>query len=367
MEGYIDGFNYLNAEAQKYWSFPATYDNKKKQELLNFMLYSDEYVASEKRDGYFQFVIKDEDGNIFMRARNKGVNGWVCKQDWVPHLHDFFNSLPNGTVLVTEVYIPGKTSKAITTILGCLAPKAIERQNKGQKLRMSVFDIIAYDGEQLHNKPIVERISYLSKLPKHPYVDVVTYWSGAEDITNNWLNILSNGGEGVVLTKKNNKYDFGKRTAKNTLKLKKELSDTLDVFLTGEWKKPTIQYTGTELVTWPYWCDNITGKKVYGDMSTRISSDTLFPVTKYFFNDWAAAVEIGMIINGKETPIGWISNITDEVREKIVLHPEEYKHKVVELQAMEIDTTGETPTLRHAKIINWRSDKNWEDCIWNEK
>ena len=365
MLGYINGFDYLNAEAQKYWSFPASYTPKKKQETLNFMLYSNDYIASEKRDGYFQFVIKDEDDNIFMRARNKGVNGWVCKQDWVPHIHDFFEALPTGTVLVCEIYIPGKTSKGITTILGCAAPKAIERQAKGQKLRLSVFDVIAYNGEWLHKKPIIERIKYLDKLPKHPYVDVVTYWSGAEDITENWLNILSSGGEGVVLTQKGNMYEFGKRTARHTLKLKKELSDTLDVFLTGNWKKPTMQYSGTELATWPYWFNPINNTKVFGDLSTRVSSDTLIPVTKYFYNDWAAAVEIAMIIDGVETPIGWISNISDEVREGIVNNSDEYKHQVVELQAMEIDTTGATPTLRHAKIINWRVDKNWEDCVWS--
>lgn len=367
MKGYVNNFDYFNAEAQKYWSFPSSYDNKKKQELLNFMLYSNDYIASEKRDGYFQFIIKDEEGNVFMRARNKGVNGWVCKQDWVPHIRDFFDALPNGTVLVSEVYIPGKTSKNITTILGCLAAKAIERQNKGDKLRLSVFDIIAYNNELLYNEPIVERIKYLAKLPKHQYVDIVEYWDGAEEIVNHWLNILSAGGEGVVLTKKDNKYEFGKRTAKHTLKLKKELSDTLDVFLTGEWKRPTVQYSGSELATWPYWCDSITGKKVYGDMSTRVSSDTLMPVTKYYFKDWAAAIEIAVIIDGVETPIGWISNIPDEVRQGIVENNDDYKHKVVELQAMEVDTTGEVPTLRHAKIINWRSDKNWEDCIWNEK
>lgn len=367
MNGIINGYNFKDASAQKYWSFPASYDKKKRNETLNSMLYSDDYIASEKRDGYFQFVIKDDEGDVFMRARSKGVNGWVFKQEWVPHIYPFFDALPNGTCLVCEVYIPGKTSKNITTILGCLKEKAIQRQEKGDKLRLSVFDVLAYNGKLLFNEPIVERIKYLDKLPAAEYVDIVTYWDGPAAITENWLNILSSGGEGVVLTRKDNKYEFGKRTAKHTLKLKKELSDTLDVFLTGVWKEPTMQYTGTELATWPYWYNVVTNEKVYGDLSTRVHNNTLTPVTKYFFNNWAAAVEIAMIIDGKPTPIGWISGITDEVRAGIVEDPEVYKGKVVELQAMEIDTTGKTPTLRHAKIISWRSDKNWQDCVWNEK
>jgi len=367
MNGIISGFDFYNAEAQKYWSFPASYDNKKRTDTLNSMLYSNDYIASEKRDGYFQFVIKDDEGDVLMRARSKGVNGWVFKQDWVPHLNPFFEALPNGTCLVCEVYIPGKTSKNITTILGCLKEKAIQRQEKGDKLRLSVFDVLAWDGELLYNKPIIERVKYLHELPTPEYVDVVTYWDGPENITENWLNILSRGGEGVVLTRKDNKYEFGKRTAKHTLKLKKELSDTLDVFLTGRWKEPTVQYSGTELATWPYWYNVLKDERVYGDMSTRVHNNEFIPVTKLFFNKWAAAVEIAMIIDGKETPIGWISGVSDDVREEIVKMPEEYIHQVVELQAMEIDTSGKTPTLRHAKIVNWRSDKNWQDCIWHEK
>lgn len=365
MKGYIDGFNFLEAQAMKYWSFPASYSKERRTNELHNMLYSNDYIASEKRDGYWQMVLKDEDNNIFMRARNSGVNGWVCKQDWVPHLHDFFDALPTGTCLICEIYIPGKTSKDITTILGCKAEKAIERQAKN-KLYLSVFDVIAWDGRDISKLPIMDRVDYLDKLPKHQYVTPVTYWYNPQIIYKAWLDILNAGGEGVVLVKKNSPYAFGKRTARQSLKLKKELQDNLEVFLTGRWKKPTREYSGIELSTWPYFENEITGEKVFGSVDTRVHNEDLTAVTKYYFNNWAAAIEIAVINkDGKIMPIGWISNIPDEVRAAIVEDPDSLKGKVVEIQAMDIDTTGSVPTLRHAKIINWRSDKTWQECIWN--
>lgn len=366
MNGIINGFDYLNMEAQKYWSFPSSYDNKKKQETLNLILYSNDYMASEKRDGYWQMVIKDDEKDTIMRARSAGVNGWVCKQDWVPHLHSFFNDLPRGTVLICEVYLPGKTSRAITTILGCGVEKAIERQAK-EKLRLSVFDVLCYHGMTLHDKPIAERVKYLEKIRaiEHPYVDVVEYWSTPDEIHENWLNILSAGGEGVVLTRKDNKYEFGKRTAKHTLKLKKELKETIDVFLTGNYKEATKLYTGKDVENWEYWYDELKDELYHGRaLFEKINTNSLVPVTRLWFHGWAGAVEIATILNGKVTPIGWISGVSDEVREGIVKAPEQYKGRVVELQAMEIDQTGAIPTLRHAKIVNWRSDKNYKDCEW---
>lgn len=369
MYGIIDNFDFLNMEAQKYWSFPSSYSIQKKQEQLNLMLYSDNYVASEKKDGYWQMLIKDEDGNIIMRARSKGVKGWICKQDWVPHLNNFFEALPRGTCLLTEVYIPGGTSKTITTILGCGKEKAIQRQEDNNYLHMYIFDILAWDGNDIHNKPIIERINYFQNInnKNNQYVEIAKYWDNPDDIHDNWLKILSSGGEGVVLSCKNNSYENGKRTARHTLKLKKELQDTVDVFLTGRWKAPTKLYTGDSIETWNYWYNENEDEKIEGNLYTIKDVDCLTPVTRLWFYDMAGAIEIATILDGKPTPIGWISGVSDEVRADIVKNPDKWKGKVVELQAMEIDNTNNVPTLRHAKIINWRTDseKTWKNCIWN--
>jgi hypothetical protein len=277
MKGYINGINFVeDFEAMKYWSFPSSYSKEKKQTELNNILYSGDYMASEKKDGYMERVVKDEDGNIFMISRNAGVNGIIDKSEWVPHLHDFFHSLPSGTCLLGEVYLEGRTSKNIVSILGCLKEKAIERQAIDEnKLHFYVFDILAYDDNLLYNRPIKERIGMLNSFKsikineQHPYVDFAKYWYTPEDIHENWLRILAEGGEGVVLVKKDYPYEFKKRTARKTLKLKKELEETIDVFLTGRWKKPTYLYTGKDLENWEYFYDKINDKRVHGKMTER--------------------------------------------------------------------------------------------------
>lgn len=363
--------DFTNMEAQKYWSFPSSYDQKRKKEESMLLIYSDDYVASKKEDGYWEMFIKDETGKLKMRARSKGVNGWVFKEEWVPHFYPFFDSIPNGTVVLGEVYIPGKTSRSITSILGCKKEKAISRQQGSNKLYLSIFDILSYDGEDIHNLSIVERIEYLNKLrpvaAPFDYIKIVEYWDTPDDIHENWLNILAEGGEGVVLTRKDEPYRPGKRTARATLKLKKELQETIDVFLTGRWKEPTKEYTGTSLETWDYWYDEVKEQKIFGALQNEVHLNTMTPVTRLWFNDMAGAVEIATIKDGNITPIGFISGISDEVREGIVKNPDDWKGKVVELQAMEIAYNEGIPALRHAKIINWRTDKSYKDCIWNEE
>ena len=373
MEGFINGYDFLNMNPQKYWPFPNSYSKEKRKTEFSKILYSNDYVASEKRDGYWEMVLKDDEGNIFMRARNKGVNGWVLKQDWVPQFDTFFEKMPRGTCLICEVYLPGGTSKKITTILGCGKDKAVQRQAESGYLRLSVFDVISYHGLNIYSCPITERISYLETIRNLvsendiPYIDVVTYWNTPEEIHENWLKILSEGGEGVVLTRKDNPYEFGKRTARHTLKLKKELEDTVDVFLTGRYQAGTKEYTGKDVNSWIYWYNEVTGEKFYGDIfSNKLNPEEYTPVTKNWYHNWAGSIEIATILNGKVTPIGWISGITEEVREGIVKDAESYKGKVIELQAMEIGTdSAGLPSFRHAKIVRWRNDKNWQECIWN--
>lgn len=366
MKGFIDNTDFTSISAQEYWSFPSNWKKSKRKETLSQMIESGEYIASEKKDGYFELIVKDEDGNIFMRARKQGVSGWIFKQDYVPHLYPFFDSLPNGTCLVSEIYFPNGTSKDITKILGCSKEKAIARQEV-KKLHLSIFDILAYNGEIFKNKPMKERarkITEIKEFYNNDYVSFVDFYEG-ENILINWSRILNEGGEGVVLTHKDFPYSEGTRTARKTLKLKKELNDTIDVFLTGKYKEPTKVYNGIELDNWKYWINEITKEKIEGTMADIADISSLTPVTKNWFYGWAGAVQIAVIRGGKITPIGWISGITEEVRKGIVENPEIWKNKVLEIQAMEVNEKDGTPTLRHAKIISWREDKNWKDCYWS--
>ena len=367
MLGFIKDYNFLDMKPQYYWELNKKDNLEQKKRLINNIIYSEEYIASEKKDGYWEMILKDEDGNIFMRAREKGVNGWILKQDWVPHLKDFFNLLPNGTCLLTEVFLPNKTSKDITKILGCGVEKAIQRQKEDEKLHLYIYDILSWGMNIIINYPIIKRISFLEKIKiNNTYVEKAIYWSNSNDIHENWLKIISNNGEGVVLTKKDYFYEPGARRAKKTLKLKKHLQENIDVFLTGRWKLPTKIYTGKCLESWKYWEDEITGERYEGSISEKQKIDSLVPVTKLYFYNMAGAIEIATIYKNKVTPIGWISGIPDEIRLDIVKNPDKYKGKVIEIQAMETGISNNIPTLRHGKIVNWRNqeDKQWSNCIW---
>jgi ATP-dependent DNA ligase len=271
--------------------------------------------------------------------------------------------------------LPGKTSRNITTILGCGVEKAIQRQaNDADKLRLSVFDVIAYHGMHLHSQPITDRIEFLEKIRamNHPFADVVNYWTTPDSIHDNWLNILSSGGEGVVLTKKDNPYEFGKRTARHTLKLKKELQETIDVFLTGRYKEATKLYTGKEIETWQYWENLITDELQQGELFKFYQEGgNIDPVTKGYFNKWCGSLEIAVLrhrvgskckINGvvyEDTevfPIGWLSGVPDEMK----ANPKKFAFQPMEVTAMEFDDINYT--LRHGKMVGWRKDLTLADC-----
>ena len=147
MYGVIDGYDFGEMEAQKYYAPPSTWSNEKKIDNARMKIFSGDFLGAQKFDGYFAKLIKDEDGNIILYSRSRGVNGaFADKHEWVPHLNPFFDSLPNGTCLLGELYLPSQPgSRNITTIMGCLMEKAVARQEKGEKLHFYIFDCLGRD------------------------------------------------------------------------------------------------------------------------------------------------------------------------------------------------------------------------------
>ena len=145
MYGYVDGIDFRNIEAMKYWSFPKNYAHDKAQEIKN-LIFSGDYYGALKVDGFFQRLCKDEDGNVMMIARNHNVKGEaVDKIEWVPQVQSLMEALPNGTVLLCEAYLPGdEGSRKVTSLLGCLKDKCLARQEAGKKLHFYIFIILHY-------------------------------------------------------------------------------------------------------------------------------------------------------------------------------------------------------------------------------
>ena len=363
MYGYVDGIDWVNAEPMKYWSFPGSYKKDKRTETIN-LIFSGDYCGALKVDGYYQRLVKDEDGNCFMIARSKNVKGEaINKIDWVPQLKDFMNELDNGTVLLCECYLPGNEgSRKITSLLGCLKEKCIARQEKGQKLHFYIFDVCAENGKNYIDKPAEERFDLLNSFSRaypNEYIEWARYYEGKEL----WYKIqeyLAEGREGGVIMKKDAPIYFKRTPARVSVKIKKELQDTVDVVIIGA-NPPTKEYNGKEIETWAYWINEVTGEKINKNMYKEYNlGEGYAPITKNFFNNWAGSLKIGLMKDGQLIQIGNLSGISDEVKENW----RTYIGKVAEITGMEI--FNDTGAIRHPKLVGFREDKKPEECDWKQ-
>lgn len=348
--------NFGELESEKYWT-AKTKDEIKKA------IFSGEYLGSEKKDGAYYRLWKDEEGNLKLQGRSRGVNGeFSNKVEWVPQFKDFFESLPNGTCLLGELYFPNnRGSNHVTTIMGCKVDKAIARQ-ADSKLFYYIFDIWAYNGESFLYMSAAERFKKLKELSKkffNPYLEWASYKEG-EELLDLIQTVLENDGEGAILTKKNSFPEPGKRTAHKTLKIKLELNKTIDCFFTGRFTEPTKEYTGKEIETWLYWEDARTGELKEGKFYLNyFNGEPLIPVTKLYFYGGAGSLEIGVLKDNTIVPIGFLSGLNEEIK----LNPLSVKGRPIEVTAMEFT---EDKKLRHGKLVQFRDDLNITDCTYEK-
>lgn len=354
----IDGIDFQNLEAEKYWSFPSSYDKERKKQETHNMIFSGEYLGARKMDGAYYRFIKNMNGEMRLQGRSKSVSGeYLDKIDWVPHLHSFFESLPNGTCLLGEIYFPNNEgSNNVTKIMGCLKDKAIARQQKEEdKVHYYIFDIWAYNGKSFLKTEAEYRFKALKELNiNSDYVRPALYLSGSA-LWDNLTEILQANGEGIVITRANSIPDPGKRKARKTLKIKKELTDTIDCVIIGA-NMPTIEYGGQYLEEWPYWYDTRTKERLNGLLwKDYYEGRTITPITKAYYHHWAGSLQLGLYDGDKLVQVGSLSGLTEEILENW----KDYLGKVVEVTAMMVMETG---GLRHPKFVSIREDKNAKDC-----
>jgi ATP-dependent DNA ligase len=370
MKNFIDGVDFHELSAQKYWQPPASWSKEKKKQEIEGAIFSTKYVGARKMDGAFYKFIKDEDGNMELLGRSKSVKGdYLDKIDWIPHLHDFFNDLPNGTCLLGELYFPeNEGSNQVTKIMGCLKNKAIERQEKGAKLHYYIFDVLAWDNKSLLNEVMDERIKYIVngwRAYGESYHEWAKFYEG-EELWNKLQIILANGGEGIVITKRDTCYAPGKRPAHQTIKVKKELQETIDAVVIGT-NAPTKTYTGKDIENWEYWENSRTKEKINKKLFKDYQEGAFIePVTRSYFNGWAGSFIIGLYNpeTDRYIQIGSLSGLTDEC----LSNYKNYIGKVVEVGGMEIfrDEDGNFSGVRHPKLISWREDKSAKECTINQ-
>lgn len=346
-----------------------------KEQKINTHIETGNYVASLKKDGQYHRYVNYE-GEIKMQTRGTSVKTGTYGevQDKVPHLMEYLNRVvPKNSLIIGELYRPGWTTNDVGSILRCLAPKAIARQ-KENPLIFYIHDVWFYDGENLMIKTKEERIKKLKEIQEqwiHNYglisqIEFATYVNTVEKIKELIGYAFDNDEEGVVLTMKNATVNPGAKTAWKTLKIKKELQDDADVFLTGNSRLPEKYYTGKEIENWDYWMNDKTGEMLYGKhYIDYINGATITAVTKNFYHQWPASLEMAVIDTetNKRVSIGWVSGLTEEIKKEYVQNPNLFVDRICRVTAME---TTEDYKLRHSKFMGFRDDINIEDCTFQK-
>lgn len=351
------------------WTLPSN-----KKDKLSEVCASGEYFAEQKIDGaLYQFCRTDKGNYLFGRTVSVKNGLLTNKIDNVPHINSALSCLPCGTVIVGEIYVPGGTSKNVTSIMGCLPAEAIKRQDKQGKIKYYLHDMIFYGGEDMQSWGAEARYQKLVEVWNKFHLEQFDFLRLADSfdtgIEERLSQILSAGGEGIVLKKKDAPYSEGKRPAWATIKCKQ--MDAIDLVCTRA-IEATKEYTGKELETWPYWQER--SERDQNGEYTWLSSEGQYyedylhnphiykPVTKPYFYGWKTAIGIGAYDDeGNLKEIGTVSSgLTDEMR----AHLDDYVGKVVALQCMSIDRKEKT--LRHPIVKAWRDDKNATECKLSE-
>lgn len=361
--------NLFELEPEKYWDFTSKYTPERKKEEIRLRILSNEYIGSEKIDGHYNRTVISAEGQFQMQSRTKSTvtGGYADKQFHVPHLAATLRQLPFGTILIGELYIPGTTSQETGKILGCLADKAVKRQEKEfPKLHYYVHDCWYYNGESLMDKPYSERIKYVALayemyLKKNPLIERANWQDTPDKIQELLEDVFARDGEGIVLVKKTATVAPGKRTAWKTIKVKRELDHHIDCFFTGRAKRANRLYTGKELESWLYWQDIKSEKLLppaerFDDYEAGASIE---PVTKSYYIGIPGSLEIGVLKGGEVHPIGFLSGLDEEMKANYA----DYAMKPCEVTCMMFTPDG---NLRHARFVRLRDDIDVSDCTWEK-
>ena len=340
-----------------YWAMlePMKYYDKKREDLSENLKKkydamvsneNNEYIATCKYDGEWTMFIKWE-GQILIRSRSisKITGRYGDKTAHLPHLVEEMKLWPDNTVILGEVCWGdfGSVSTDVGTILRCLPAKAVERQ-KERKLVVKVFDCLAYAGHIYMNDDYQTRSEVIGWVFGNAPEANDKYFTITHFCPNNMTpaefadEIISQGGEGVVIQRKDYIYEPGKRTAWKTLKLKQRLPQ-MELPVVGL-LLPKRLYEGDCPETWPY--------------SETDELGNTWLVTKPHFYGWMN----GIIVELEDgTTCEVTSGLTDADREWLAT--QEAAESIAQgdlyavIQAMQINTLGR---LRHPALVRLRND-----------
>lgn len=388
--------NYFEMPPMKYWSMPSTMDKITKKSHLEKMILSKDYIYGLKSDGNFgRAIITPSKKVLQSRGVSKITGSYSELQDKVFFWENICNAFEKDTVILGEIYLEGGIDRDVNSICRCKSEKAKSIQDeeyyreiiktvkfsakdkrdiegnafRNTKLTFRIFDVLAYEGEDIMSYPIEERVKYISEVVKkinHPLVRGVKYHEMDEDFFDNLARIFSAGGEGVVCYRKGAIYIPGKRgpSAWDSVKVKRELQDSIDCFICGV-EPPIREYTGKYLGDWQYWENAQTGEKLFGSYfsSYQLGELNIEPITKSYFNDWPGAIKCGVFDKNNDIYVLCkCSGLTEDFKEELKNNYNQYHMMPIKITGMAI-STSEGLSVRHPKLVSLReNDIELKDC-----
>lgn len=367
--------DWYSQEPMKYYAPPSSMSRKDFCERIEKMKRSGDYIYSRKYDGnYSRAIINGERGSVLQtRGISKKTGTYGEIQDRVLFWDSVTSAFNGFTVLLGEVFLPNGVDKDVGSILRCLPTKALSRQ-KDKQLQWRIFDVLAYEGEELLDKPMIERVPYIKKAVaaiNNPLVIGISYYEMDEKFDDALAAIFEDGGEGVVATRKDMIYQFGKRGPKawDSVKIKRTVAEDIDCFITGI-VPATRPYTGDNIQNWMYWENLSTGKLEYGDLyNAYILGDRIYePVTKNYFHNWPGAMSVSVYDkNGEIYHLCDVAGLDEAFKTELRDNYLAYHMMPVKISGMGVSTTEIkgvlTISVRHPRLVSLRNeDIDIKDC-----
>lgn len=344
-----------------------------------------EVIAETKIDGNRSlWCLFDKDEGIQIFSRNLSVQDFLplCYTDKVVFnnvdlskiTHTFvidgeivISKVPSDDILMGFDLEPGTTQLNLTSALLASDKQITLDFQKHYPLKLMLFDVVVFDGQDLTNLPLNERLKYREIV----YKEMVEAGFIIEKPKNNidlklsveefHKKMLIDGEEGSIVKTLDGTYNTtGNRSHNAWIKLKRSvgdtvaasLGDTIDGFITGfhnvagtdnnSWRVSTVEFS-------VYLSDNS-----FANMDTNMDID----LSNLDSNNKEVKV-IANVSGLTEEEARYLSEPDPENPGFCRLKKEAYG-MVAELNGQDI--SPRSLTLTHPRIIRWRDDKPMDQC-----